>query len=104
MHLKCFSNNTLFFVTADVFKYFVDMEVVIRQYLPHFNSVKCNLISFFIEKMKNISCSSLNNCHQLSLKIMKRFISYRMKISCTKGRLVKPIYSSKTMAMHTLIH
>lgn len=103
VHLKCFRNNTLFFVTADVFEYFINMEVIIQQYLPHLNNVKCNLISFFIEKMKNVSCTSLNNCHQLSFKIMKRFIAYRIKISCMKGRLIKKIYSSKTMAMHTLI-
>lgn len=52
--------------------------------------------------MKNVSCTSLNNC-QLSFKIIKRFIAYRIKISCMKGRLIKKIYSSKTMAMHTLI-
>lgn len=32
VHLKCFRNNTLFFVTADIFKHFVDVEVIIQQY------------------------------------------------------------------------
>lgn len=33
-----------------------------------------------------------------------RFIAYRIKIACTKGRLVKPIYNSKTMAMHSIVN
>nr|XP_012218893.1 PREDICTED: uncharacterized protein LOC105670130 [Linepithema humile] len=85
VHLKCYQNNTLFFVTTDVFKYFITMEFIIRQYLPHLNNIKFNLISVLMEKMKNVSCASLKNCYQLSLKIIKRFIAYRMKISCTKG-------------------
>ncbi|XP_025153224.1 uncharacterized protein LOC112588234 [Harpegnathos saltator] len=99
VYLRCFRNNTLFFVSKDVFEYFIAMEIVILQYLPHLNNFKCNLISFFMEKMENVFCASINNCHQLSLKIMRRFIAYRMKIVCTKGQLVKPIHNSKTMAI-----
>ncbi|KAL6418179.1 hypothetical protein ACFW04_012296 [Cataglyphis niger] len=83
VHLKCFRNNTLFFVTTDVFGYFIAIEFIIQQYLPHLNNIKCNLISFFMKK--------------------KQFILDRIKIACIKGRLVKPIYKSKTMAMHSMI-
>ncbi|XP_071632791.1 uncharacterized protein [Temnothorax longispinosus] len=101
--LKCFRNTTLFFVTADVFKYFRDMEVRIQHDLSHLNNVKCTLRSFFREKMKNISCTSLNNCHDVSFKIKKRFRASRIKISCMKGRVTKKIYSSKTRARHTIL-
>ncbi|XP_025162546.1 uncharacterized protein LOC112590405 [Harpegnathos saltator] len=103
VHLKCYRNNTLFFVTQDVFEYFMDMEFIIRQYLSHVSNSKCNLIIFFMEKMKHISCVSLKNCHKLNVKIMKRFIAFRMKIACLKGRLVKPTYNSKTMVMHSVV-
>lgn len=103
VHLKCYRNNTLFFVTQNVFEYFMDMEFIIRQYLSHVSNSKCNLITFFMEKMQHISCVSLKNCHKLNVKIMKRFIAYRMKIACLKGRLVKPTYNSKTMAMHSVV-
>ncbi|KAL6424933.1 hypothetical protein ACFW04_010067 [Cataglyphis niger] len=50
------------------------MEFIIWQYLPHLNNIKCNLISFFMKKVKSILCANPINCHQLSLKIKERFI------------------------------
>ncbi|XP_025159275.1 uncharacterized protein LOC112589592 [Harpegnathos saltator] len=50
VHLKCYRNNTLFFVTQDVFEYFMDMEFIIRQYLSHVSNSKCNLIIFLWKK------------------------------------------------------
>jgi len=79
------------------------MEVIIRRYIPYLKNVNCDLIKFFIDKMTNVTCSTLKNCHGIYNIIMKRFIRFIIKIENQKGRLKVPIYSSKTMARHSMI-
>jgi len=52
--------------------------------------------------MVNIRCESLKTCNLFN-KIMKRFISFQIKVNCKKGKLKNKIYSSKTMARHASI-
>lgn len=51
--------------------------------------------------MKIIKCN-IKSCHKLPQKIMKRYIVYRMRISCKRNKLKQNVYSSKTMAMHSI--
>lgn len=59
-----------------------------------------NFITFYVDKLKIIPCP-IKSCHNLPLKIMKRFIVYRMRISCKRNKLKQKEFSSKTMAMHS---
>lgn len=57
------------------------MENVMRSYLPLINDmIDLDLKSFFCFKMSNITCSVIKNCHNLSSKIMDRFIIFRIKM------------------------
>lgn len=102
--LRCFRAETLFFVNDETFKYFHDMKLIIRRYLPHVKTTKttkCNFIQFFMNKMQDLSCTSIKNCHDLLTKIKKRFVMFRMRISCERKCLKK--HNSKTMAMHSIV-
>ncbi|KYN02909.1 hypothetical protein ALC62_06308 [Cyphomyrmex costatus] len=104
VYLKCYKKNTLFFVNDEIFNYFYEIEVTFRRYMPYLKTIKCDLIQFYISKMTHISCKPLKNCHNISYKIMKRFITFRIKIYCkNKGRLKLPVYSSLTMARHFIV-
>lgn len=103
VHFKCFRSQTLFFVNTETYNYFYEMEVIIRRYLPYIKNKNCNLITVLTEKMANIRCDTLGTCCNLYNKIMKHFITFRIKIDCKKGRLKTKIFSSKTMAMHSTI-
>lgn len=103
VQLRCFRKNALFFVNHETFEYFYNMEIVIRQYIFYFKNITCNFLSFYMDKMKDIVCHRIQCCHQLPKTIMKRFILYRMRISCKKRDIKKKIYSSKTMAMHSIV-
>ncbi|KYN22226.1 hypothetical protein ALC57_05381 [Trachymyrmex cornetzi] len=101
--LKRYREKTLFFVNEYTFKYFLDMYIIINRYLPHIKNMNCDILQFFIIKLKDIECNSIKSCHDLANKIKIRFIKYEMKINCRLGRLEKPVYNSKTMAMHSII-
>lgn len=103
VQLRCFRKNTLFFVNNETFTYFYSMEVIIRQYISQFKNTQCNFLAFYMDKMKNITCNTIKRCHNFPSKIMKRFIVYRMRISCKKKGLQSKEYSSKTMAMHSIV-
>lgn len=101
--LKCYRQKTLFFVNDSTFQYFLDMYIIINRYLPYIKNVNCDILQFFVEKLKNVECKSLKNCHDLANKIKIRFIKFKVKTSCRLGRLEKPIFNSKTMAMHSVV-
>lgn len=101
LRLRCYKPNTLFFVYDEVFTFFYHMEVEIRRYLPYLKYAKVDFVKFYVDKMKHIKCDKLLNCHNIFYTIMKRFILYRVKIECKKGKL--NAHNSKTMTMHSLI-
>lgn len=103
VQLRCFRKTSLFFVNNETFQYVYDMEIIIRQYISHFQSCTCNFLLFYMDKMKNVTCHTIKRCHNLPKTIMKRFILYRMRISCNKRKLSNKMYNSKTMAMHSII-
>lgn len=102
VQLKCYCKHSLFSVNEETFLFFLKMEKIIKIYLPILKNLKLNLREFFTYKMSDLTCSHLYTCHDLSSKIKARFIIYRARIAKTKRRDTK-VYSSKSMAMHTLI-
>ncbi|EZA48868.1 hypothetical protein X777_13138 [Ooceraea biroi] len=98
--LRCYKANTLFFINDIVFQYFRDMENVIRSHLPYVSNVDLDLKSFFCFKIINVICTAIENCHNLSSKIMDRFIMFCMKMCNKKDSNNENYYSSKSMAMH----
>lgn len=103
VQLRCYKKNALFFVNNETFNYFHEMEVIFRQYIPYLKHVKYDLLTFFLHKMAHLYCNNLINCHNISNIIMKRFIRFRLKIECEKGRLKTPVFSSLTMARHSIV-
>ena len=104
VQLKCYRTNTLFFVNNETFNYFFEMEIIFRKYIPYLkNTLNCDLVKFFTQKMAHIRCDTLNNCHDLFNKIMIYFIRFRIRTSSKNEMLKKPIFNSKTMAMHSII-
>lgn len=104
VQLKCYCKHSLFFVNKKTFLFFLEMEKIIRIYLPILKNLKLNLKEFLTYKMSDLTSSHLYTCHNLSSKIKARFIIYRARIVRTKLRKETKVYSSKSMAMHTLIH
>lgn len=101
LRLRCYKPNTLFFVYDEIFTFFYRMEIEMRRYLPYLKYAKVDFIKFYVAKMKHIKCDTLLNCHNIFDKIMKRYILFRVKIECKKGKL--NAHNSKTMTMHSLI-
>jgi len=102
LHMRCYKPLTLFFCD-ETFNHFYEMVIIIHQYLPLLKGRNCDLVQFFLEKMNHIKSDTLKNCHGLPNKIMKYFIKYRIKINCFKECLRRPIFNSKTMAMHSIV-
>lgn len=44
VHLRCFRQNTLFFVNNETFIYFYNMEIIIRLYLSHVKKILCAIL------------------------------------------------------------
>lgn len=48
VQLRCFHQNTLFFVNNETFTYFYNMKIIIRQYLSHLKKILCAILLHFI--------------------------------------------------------
>lgn len=69
VQLRCYRKNTLFFVNEKTFLFFIEMEKVIRLYLPKIENLNINVNNYFNKKIKNMTCSNLKHCHNLLSKI-----------------------------------
>lgn len=97
--LRCYKEDTLFFVNRLTFNFFVEMEYIFRTY---FNTVHSktglDLKLFFVDKFSKINYN-LPDCHKLKKSIMSRYASFRLKIKSQKLKKIQS-FSSKTMHMH----
>lgn len=61
INLKCYRKKIiLFFVNDKTFNFFLKMYIVIARYLPYIKQKNCDIVNFFMEKMKNaIECNTL---------------------------------------------
>lgn len=99
--LKCYAIDTLFFVNDRTFNFFIEMEKIFRSFINDCRSK--NKRKFFISKCYNIPFF-VPSCHNLKNNIIKKFITFRLKINPRKGRIqkIRQYYGSKTMAMHNI--
>lgn len=96
--------NTLFFVNAATFHFFLQMEKIFRIYFKSISEQEnMNLKRFFFSKCSDITFS-LPGCHKLKDKIILRYVAFRLKISSKTLPVNKSVrYASKSMAMHNII-
>lgn len=102
VRIRCFKKNTLFFVNRATFNIFLKMEYIFRhQKQTNANyDIRTQLEKLFIS---NIKCDFIPNCHNLKMKIFRRYALFRSKISCKKTKdLKKRSFNSKSMAMHNI--
>lgn len=99
--LRCYKTDTLFFVNDRTFNFFIEMEKIFRSYIKDCRNT--NKRQFFVAKCNNISFF-VPPCHNLKDTIIKRFITFRLKINPRQIRAqkLKQYYGSKTMAMHNI--
>lgn len=50
--------------------------------------------------MSTITCFVIKDCHNLSSKLMDRFIMFRAKMCNSNKEITDKYYSSESMAMH----
>jgi len=102
--MKCYTENTLFFVNDETFNFFYSMEQTFRMYNTSFLNYDCNLRNFFIAKFIQIPFDIPLCCNKNKIvknKIVSRYTTFRSRISSKKGRVSKDCTRlSKTMAMH----
>jgi len=103
VRLRRFKSRTLLFVNIATFNFFYEMEIILRKYLPYITDKQYNLIKFFMEKMATIRCDALKTCCNLFKKIMKRYIAFRIKIDCKKGRLKNKVYNNGASCYYNII-
>lgn len=97
--------NSLYYVNVKTFKMFLKLEQIFRHYSKYFNKIKnIDLKSFLFKKCKKINADHILTCHNLSCKIMKRYVIFRLRIFYKKDKnnnnKTCKIYDSKSMAMH----
>ena len=100
--LRCYKQDTLFFVNQNTFHFFIEMELIFRTYFSTVYAKRgLNLKMFFVNKFSKL-VYSIPDCHKLKKAIMSRFASFRLKIKSNKLKKVNnnTMLSSKTMYMH----
>ena len=102
---KCYGDETLFFINDSVF-FIIGMEVIFRSYYDSVWKLDIDLNQFYTSKMRKINFL-LPECHKLHEKIIKKFVSFRIKSMCgvnTTGINPEFMQASKSMAMHLTIN
>ena len=99
--IRRFREHSLFFCNEFVFYFFLEMEIIFRKYLSIVSSQNVNLKDFFFRQMISLHIN-LPGCHNLKQKIIKRFITFRLKINSKKNRSASKKHASKSVAGNLL--
>lgn len=102
VRFKSYSKKSLFAVNIKTFNRFIIFEKMFRHYSKYFNIENINWQVFLISKFSEISAPYIKNCHHLYSKIIKRFVTFRLRIIQRKYVDSKR-YDSKSMAAHTFL-
>ena len=104
VRIRCYKKDTLFYINEATFNIFLQMEHIYRQYEKQITFTSHVNIKTQLEKLFTtyIKCNFIPICHNLRLKIFKRFAVFRCKIACKKYKEQKRYFDSKTMTMHTI--
>ncbi|KYN01653.1 hypothetical protein ALC62_07550 [Cyphomyrmex costatus] len=103
--LKCYNVKTLYFVNEATFQVFLQLENIFRHYRPYFDKMRnVNSHTFLVNEFNSIPTDHILDCHNLHLKLFKKFATVRLKFK-NKRKIVLPnrkYYDSKSMA--TMYH
>lgn len=113
VNLKQFKQDkdSLLYASEKCFCFFLKMEVIFRSITHTLQTVtNLNCVQFLLHKFydnDNIKRVKFLDCHNIKLKLMKRFIRFRLKVYCLKMRknvsvTYGHVMASKTSAMHAL--
>lgn len=94
--IKSFNNNSLFFCCEYVFCFFIDLESIFRKFYSIVCVQNIDLKIFFVNKMKDVLLD-IPNCHDLKNKIIRRYVTFRLKISSKKHIKLTQKYASKSL-------
>lgn len=98
-HFKCYKENCLFFVSSKAFDFFMKMVCIFRTYFSVVSvNIELDLHLFFVDKFSEVALD-VPNCHEMKMKIIKRFSTFRLRIKSQKQKKNKH-FSSKSMSMH----
>lgn len=103
VRIKCYNNNTLYFINKPTFEVFLKLENIYRHYRPYFHIMReVNLHEFLVDKFNSIPADHILNCHNLRKKLFKKFAMVRLKFKNKHKNLLlqRKYYDSKSMAMH----
>ena len=102
-YLRCYGDNTLFFVNFRTLKFFIQMEKIFIGTMKNIKSLNNINLHYFMNKFLEIPYF-LPECHNLKRKIACRYAVFRLKI---RSKKIAPnqskTFASKTMAMHALV-
>lgn len=91
------SDKGLFFPTEYVFNYFRALENVFNHYIKQDKFYEGNIRDSLIIELCKVP-NNFKNCHDISKRIVKNFVSLRLKLeSQRRTRSGKHIYSSRSM-------
>ncbi|KYN28499.1 hypothetical protein ALC57_02079 [Trachymyrmex cornetzi] len=78
--LKCYTNNSLFFVNIETLKVFIKFEQMFQHYFKYIVHMKSNQALFLIKKFSTVKANRhILKCHSLYLQIIKKFVIFRLK-------------------------
>lgn len=103
--MRCFKDESLFFVSESTFQFFIEMEKVFRLYYKQLCMLPVNIQEFFTNKFNNIPFD-LPSCHNLKPKIITKFLSFRLKkMSMLHEQKLNSehVYASKSVCMHAKV-
>lgn len=99
-NIKRFQEHTLFFVTEELFYFFLEMENIFRKFFPIVSPQNVNVKEFLCNHIDSVDFPNIPNCHKLKSKIINRYIVFRLKINSKKCKTVSKRYASKSVASH----
>lgn len=102
--MRCFKQETLFFINEQTFNFILEMEKIFRMYYEQVRPKSFDLKLFFINKCRDLYYD-IPPCHSLKEKIIERFFNFKLKKMSNLSVLTEKnyTYASKSIAMHTNI-
>lgn len=103
VRIRCYKQNTLYYVNEPTFKVFLKLENIFRHYSFYFQVMyNVNLHKFLVNEFNSVPADHILNCHNLRQKLYKKFATFRLKIQNKRKKLLptRKYYDSKSMSMH----
>ena len=103
VRLRCYKENTLYFINKPSFEVFLKLENIFRHYSPYFQIMYgVNLNEFLLDKFNSVPADHILNCHHFRQKLLKKFVTLRLKFQNKKAVSNRKYYDSKSMMMYSI--